>query len=203
GSNGNGAKRSNGSFNGSSNGSSSKTGTKSQGMKSNSDTASGLSKLFEDQLKDIYWAEKALLKAMSKMAKNATSQQLRTAIEEHIAVTEKQVSRVEEVFSVIGKSPKSKKCEAMVGLIKEGEEIMQDTEKGVVRDAGIIAASQKIEHYEMASYGTLASFARTLGETEAANLLQQTLDEEKEADQLLTQVAESTINVEAANEEGE
>lgn len=172
--------------------------TNGQGVKTKSDAAEGLRELFEDQLKDIYWAEKALTKALTKMTKNATSEELRTALEEHIAVTEEQVTRVEEVFSVIGKPAKSKKCEAMEGLIKEGEEIMQSTEKGMVRDAGIIAACQKVEHYEIASYGTLAAFAKTLGETEAADLLEQTLEEEKEADQTLTQVAESAINVGAA-----
>jgi ferritin-like metal-binding protein YciE len=177
--------------------------SRSQGVKAKPDAAAGLTALFEDSLKDIYWAEKALLKALPKMSKNATSPELKNAIDEHLAVTEEQVARVEEVFGVIGKPAKAKKCEAMAGLIKEGEEMMQSTEKGMVRDAAIIAASQKIEHYEIASYGTLATFARTLGETEAADLLDQTLEEEKEADQTLTQVAVSSINVQAANEDDE
>ncbi len=194
--------------NGSGNGAAKKTpakksgsGSKETGVQAKSDAATGLMELFEEQLQDIYWAEKALTKALPKMIKNATSEELVTALEEHLAVTMEQVARVEEVFAVLGKPAKAKKCEAMDGLIKEGEEIMKGTVKGVVRDAGIIAAGQKVEHYEIASYGTLASFARTLGETEAADLLDQTLEEEKEADQTLTTVAESSINVEAMEAE--
>jgi len=167
-----------------------------------SDAARGLKSLFEDMLADIYWAEKALTKALPKMMKNATSPELKEALQEHLTVTKEQVSRVEEVFEMIGKPAKAKKCAAMEGLIKEGEEIMEGTELGVVRDAGIIAAGQKIEHYEIASYGTLCAFARTLGEDGAADLLEETLTEEKEADETLTQVALSAVNV-AALEEGE
>jgi ferritin-like metal-binding protein YciE len=177
--------------------------SRSQQASSSDATAQGLRDLFEDQLKDILWAEKALTKAIPKMIKNASSEELVTALEEHLAVTEEQVSRLEEVFGILGKAPRGKKCEAMEGLIKEGEEIMQSTEKGVVRDAGIIAAAQKVEHYEIATYGTLCSFAKTLGENEAADLLEQTLMEEKEADETLTAVAESSVNVEAAEEDEE
>ena len=161
---------------------------------------SKLMKLFEDELKDIYWAEKALVKALPKMAKNATSEELIEAIESHLEETEMQVQKVEEVFEVIGKKPVAKKCEAMAGLVKEAEEIMKDSDKGAMRDAGIISAAQKVEHYEIASYGTLRTFAQVLNLTEAVTLLDEILDQEKAADEKLTQIAESTINVEALEE---
>ncbi len=179
------------------------TQTKIQKTAAKSDAADDLRKLFEDQLKDIYWAEKALTKALPKMQKNATSGELVTALNDHLEVTIEQVARLEEVFGLMGKKVQAKKCEAMEGLIKEGEEIMESTQPGPVRDAGIIAACQKVEHYEIASYGTLVSFANMLGEHEIAEALQLTLDEEKEADATLTQVAESTINMEALNAGGE
>lgn len=162
---------------------------------------SSLMDLFEKELKDIYWAEKALTKALPKMAKNASSPELVEAIENHLAETEEQVSKVEQVFEFIEKKPVAKKCEAMDGLIKEGEEIMKDTEKGPQRDAGIISAAQKVEHYEIASYGTLKTFAEMLGLTEAAEILSEILEEEKNADSTLTEVAVSTINVQALQEE--
>jgi ferritin-like metal-binding protein YciE len=162
---------------------------------------SGLRDLFLDELKDIYWAEKALVKALPKMAEKATSSELVAAIEDHLAVTETHVDRLEQVFESIGEKAAAKKCDAMEGLIKEAQGIMEDTEEGVVRDAGIISAAQKVEHYEIASYGTLVSFANTLGESEAAQLLEETLNEEKEADQALTEIAESSINLDAASEE--
>ena len=167
-------------------------------VKSTSSAAQGLRDLFEDSLKDIYWAEKALVKALPKMVKNATSQELITALTEHLDVTKQQVTRLEEVFGILGKPARAKKCEAMEGLLKEGEGIMEETEPGAVRDAGIIAASQKIEHYEIATYGTLTAFAKTLGEDEAAALLHQTLEEEKEADITLTEAAYNTINFDAS-----
>ncbi len=170
-------------------------------VKAKSSAADGLRELFVDSLKDIYWAEKALLKAMPKMMRNATSTNLKTAIEDHIKVTEGQVKRLDQVFELIGKRAVGKKCEAMEGLIKEGEEIMEETELGPVRDAGIISGAQKIEHYEIASYGTLAAFAKTLGEDEAAKLLEATLAEEKETDVLLTEAAYNTINFDAAEED--
>lgn len=170
-------------------------------VKAKSSAAEGLRELFVDSLKDIYWAEKALTKALPKMAKNATSENLITAINDHLAVTEEQVKRLEEVFSLIGEKAAAKKCDAMEGLIKEGEGIMEETEAGPVRDAGIIAASQKIEHYEIASYGTLAAFATTLGEDDAVLLLEKTLAEEKEADTLLTEAAYNTINFDANKED--
>ena len=133
------------------------------------------------------------------MVKNATSPELKAALENHLEQTHQQVSRVEQVFELLGKKATAKKCEAMEGLIKEGAEIMEECEEGAMRDAGIISAGQKIEHYEIASYGTLRQFAETLGLTEAASLLEATLEEEKAADEILSEVAES-INVEAAAE---
>lgn len=161
---------------------------------------SKLMKLFEDELKDIYWAEKALTKALPKMAKNATSPELVKALQNHLKETEGQVSKVEKVFKSIEKKAVAKKCEAMAGLIKESDEIMKDTDKGAMRDAGIISAAQKVEHYEIASYGTLRTFAQTLGLTEAVILLAEILEEEKNADSKLTDIAESTINIQAAEE---
>jgi ferritin-like metal-binding protein YciE len=168
---------------------------------SNSKTAEGLKDLFIDELKDIYWAEKALTKAIPKMIKKATSQELIKALEEHLEVTKGHVERCEKVFEMMGMPARAKKCEAMEGLTKEAEEIIESTEEGVVRDAGIISAAQKVEHYEIASYGTLCAFAKTLGENEIAKLLEQTLKEERQADDTLTQVAESSVNEEAMQAE--
>ncbi|MEO8150281.1 MAG: ferritin-like domain-containing protein [Bacteroidia bacterium] len=181
----------------------SKKAQPAKGVKAKPGAAQGLRELFVDELKDIYWAEKALTKAIPKMVKNATSQDLVMALEDHLQVTHEQVSRVEQVFEAIGEKAQAKKCEAMDGLIKEAEEIMQSTEQGVVRDAGIISAGQKVEHYEIATYGTLRTFAKTLGEEAAASLLQETLNEEKEADEKLSEIAESSINIEAAAEDNE
>ncbi|PBJ15894.1 hypothetical protein BSF42_02980 [Flavobacterium sp. ACN6] len=170
-------------------------------VKAKPSAADGLRELFVDSLKDIYWAEKALVKALPKMAKNATSENLINAINEHLAVTQEQVARLEEVFKSVGEKAAAKKCDAMEGLIKEGESIMEETQPGPVRDAGIIAASQKIEHYEIATYGTLAAFATTLGEDDAVLLLEKTLSEEKQADVTLTEAAYNTINFDADNED--
>ncbi|MEX2349862.1 MAG: ferritin-like domain-containing protein [Flavobacteriaceae bacterium] len=163
--------------------------------------SSKLMELFEDGLKDIYWAEKALTKALPKMAKKATSKKLIDALTSHLAETEDQINRLEEVFESIDKKAVAKKCEAMAGLIKEAEEIMESSEEGVMRDAGIISASQKVEHYEIATYGTLRQFAETLGLKEAASLLEKTLKEEKAADQKLSEVAKDAINIRAAHAE--
>ncbi|HEU0136860.1 MAG TPA: ferritin-like domain-containing protein [Flavobacterium sp.] len=179
------------------------TATKGRATKAKPSAADGLRELFVDSLKDIYWAEKALLKALPKMSKNATSPDLKMAIDEHTAVTQEQIARVEKVFELVGKKATAKKCDAMEGLIKEGEGIVEETELGPVRDAGIIAASQKIEHYEIATYGTLVAFARTLGEDEAVGLLETTLAEEKEADSILTERAYNNINFQAAEEDEE
>ena len=176
-------------------------GKQSKGKSTNAPLQSSqLMKLFEDELKDIYWAEKALTKAIPGMIKNATSQELIDALSSHLAETEKQVSRVEQVFESIDKKAVAKKCEAMEGLIIEAKAIMESCEKGAMCDAGIISAGQKVEHYEIASYGTLRQFAETLGLTEAVSLLEATLDEEKAADEKLSEVATSAINIEAAQE---
>ncbi len=161
--------------------------------------SSQLMKLFEDELKDIYWAEKALTKAIPKMIKSATSQELVDALTNHLAETEVQVSRLEQVFESIEKKPVAKKCEAMEGLIQEAADIMESCEPGAMCDAGIISAAQKVEHYEIASYGTLRQFAETLGLTEAASLLEDTLNEEKMADQKLSEVATEAVNIEATH----
>jgi ferritin-like metal-binding protein YciE len=163
---------------------------------------SKLQKLFEDSLKDIYWAEKALTKALPKMAKKATSPELIEAIENHAEETEQQQQKLEQIFELLGKKAQAKKCDAMEGLLKEAEGIMSETEQGAMRDAGIIAASQKVEHYEIATYGTLRTFANILGLEEAAGILEEILNEEKNADETLTGIAES-INLEAADEEEE
>ena len=172
-----------------------------QKVKAVSSAAQGLRDLFEDSLKDIYWAEKALVKALPKMAKNATSPELVNALTEHLDVTKQQVVRLEQVFEILGKPVRAKKCDAMEGILKEGQGIMEETEEGVVRDAGIIAAGQKVEHYEIATYGTLCAFAKILGENEVVELLHQTLTEEKEADITLTKVAETSVNIKAASED--
>lgn len=171
-----------------------------KGVKAKSDAAQGLYDLFVDGLKDIYWAEKELTKAIPKMIENATDAKLKEALTMHLEETKNQVTRLEEVFSSIGEKAVAKKCEAMAGLTKEAEEIMKATVSGVVRDAGIISAGQKVEHYEIATYGTLGSFARTLGLKEAASLLEESLNEEKSADVKLSEVAYS-INIDAADED--
>ncbi|MBK6507082.1 MAG: ferritin-like domain-containing protein [Ignavibacteria bacterium] len=163
--------------------------------------SSQLMQLFVEELKDIYWAEKALTKAIPKMIKNATSEELIKALQNHLMETEEQVKRVEQVFEIIDKKAVAKKCEAMDGLMKEGEEIMKESEEGAMCDAGIISAAQKVEHYEIASYGTLRQFAETLGLDDAVELLEATLEEEKAADEKLTEVAVSAVNIEAAQEQ--
>lgn len=165
--------------------------------KSKSNDAHGLRDLLEHGLKDIYWAEKELTKTLPKMAEKASSPDLVKAIKNHLKETEGHVTRLEQVFEAIDLKPVAKKCDAMEGLIKEGQHVIEETEEGVVRDAGIIAASQKVEHYEIATYGTLHAFALTLGEDRAASLLEMTLNEEKQADVSLTEIAMSHINVEA------
>lgn len=190
-----------------SNGSGKSKGNTNGSQKETSGTGmqpSQLMQLFEEELKDIYWAEKALTKALPKMIKNATSEELIEALENHLTETEEQIKRVEQVFEILGKKATAKKCEAMEGLLKEAEEIMEECEEGAMCDAGIISAGQKVEHYEIASYGTLRQFAQTLGLDDAAQLLQTTLDEEKAADQKLTEVAITAVNVEAnKGEDGE
>src|SRR6195952_97432 len=139
-----------------------------------------LKDFFIDELKDIYWAEKHLVKTLPKMAKAATAEELKSAILDHLEVTKNHVARLEEVFSLLDKKPQAKKCEAMEGITKEGESIIEDTEAGTsTRDVGLILAAQKVEHYEISTYGGLAQLAQTLGLTEAAQLLRTTLEEEK------------------------
>lgn len=158
-------------------------------------------KLFVDEIKDIYWAEKALVKALTKMQKAATSEELANAFAEHQSQTETHVRRLEQVFELLEMKPVAKKCPAMEGLIQEAEELKEDTEDGSsVRDAALISAAQKVEHYEIASYGTLATFAKTMGHNDIAKLLEQTLNEEKETDSNLTKIAESMVNEEALHE---
>lgn len=172
--------------------------------KPNEETQTALLKLFVDGIKDIYWAEKQLVKALGKMMKAATTEELQNAFETHITQTEDQVARLEDVFQLLEKKAQGKKCEAMEGLIKEAESILEDTEDGTsTRDVGLIMAAQKVEHYEIATYGSLAQLARTLGRDDISELLEATLEEEKETDELLTGIAESGINFEASNEEAE
>jgi ferritin-like metal-binding protein YciE len=160
-----------------------------------------LRELFIEELRDIYWAEKHLTKALPKLRKAATSQELANAFEQHVAVTETQIERLDEAFEILGQPARAKKCEAMEGLVIEAQNIIEDTPKGsLVRDAGLIIAAQKVEHYEIAAYGSLVQLAKTMGENELAELLQETLDEEKEADQLLTELAVTGINLGAENE---
>jgi ferritin-like metal-binding protein YciE len=163
-----------------------------------------LEKFFVDQLKDIYWAEKHLTKALPKMKKAATTDELKQAIDNHLAQTTEHVSRLEEVFGLMEQKVQAKKCDAMEGLLKEGNSVVEETETGsMTRDAGIIMASQKVEHYEIATYGTLVQFAKTMGRDDIAEILQNTLDEEKGADETLTEIAENKINWEAEMEEEE
>jgi ferritin-like metal-binding protein YciE len=152
--------------------------------------------LFVDELKDLYNAESQLLKALPKMAKAAASDDLRTAFEEHLKETERQVERLETIFQELEASPKGKKCKAMAGLIEEGKEMIDADGEDAVKDAALIAAAQRVEHYEIAGYGTVRTFARILGMDEAANLLQATLDEEAAADEKLTSLAQN-INADA------
>ena len=175
--------------------------SKSTGAKS-TDESSALKVFFIDSLKDIYWAEKTLCKALPKMAKKATSEELRSAMLTHLAETENQVTKLEQVFASIDEKAQAKKCDAMEGLIKEAESIMAETEDGTMtRDVGIIAAAQKVEHYEIASYGTIRTLADVLGFPEASELLGQILEEEKKTDSLLTQIAEGFVNQAALKEE--
>lgn len=174
------------------------------GQKTNSTNtmqSSQLMQLFLAELKDIYWAEKALTKAIPKMIKNATSEELVAALTSHLAETHEHVSRVEQAFATFGKKAEAVKCKAMTGLMKEAEEIMDECEVGSMCDAGIISAAQKVEHYEIATYGTLRQFAETLGLKEAVKLFEKTLNEEKAADAKLSAVAISAINVEASHVE--
>jgi ferritin-like metal-binding protein YciE len=156
---------------------------------------------FVDELKDIYWAEKHLAKALPKMKKAATSKELASAFEKHAEETNTHIATLEQVFALLEEKVQAKKCDAMEGLLKEADGIIEDTDSGtMIRDAGLILAAQKVEHYEIATYGTLVVFAKNMGQSEVAELLQFTLDNEKATDVALTQVAESFINEQAASE---
>jgi ferritin-like metal-binding protein YciE len=160
-----------------------------------------LMELFLDSIKDIYWAENHLVKALPKMQEAATSTELAAAINEHLAQTKGHVARLEQVFELLGEKAQAKKCDAMEGISKEGEGIVESTEAGTAtRDVGIILASQKVEHYEIASYGGLVQLAITLGLNDVADLLATTLSEEKEADLILSEIAENNVNYKAAEE---
>ena len=156
-----------------------------------------LEDLYTDLLKDLYSAEKQLVKALPKLAKAAQAEDLRRAFNEHLAQTEEHVERIERVFSNLNSSPRGKKCVGMEGIIEEGNELTKEKVKPDVLDAGLIAAAQKAEHYEIACYGTARTWAQRLGYNDAAQLLQQTLEEESMANEKLTQIAESHVNVEA------
>lgn len=160
-----------------------------------------LEKFFMDQLKDIYWAEKALMKALPKMQKKTTTEELQQAFEDHTAVTHEHATRLEQVFEMMGRKAQAKKCEAMDGLIREAEGIIEETENGTMtRDVALIMAAQKVEHYEIATYGGLVQLAHTMNMGDIAEMLEQTLQEEKDTDQLLTYIAENDINMEAEME---
>jgi ferritin-like metal-binding protein YciE len=177
--------------------------TKKQATESSSeDSKSLLEDFFVDELRDIYWAEKHLVKALPKMQKAATSEELANAFADHLTATEEHVTRLEQVFELMGEKARAKKCEAMEGLVKEGETVIKETDKeSATRDVGLIMSAQKIEHYEIAAYGSLAQIAKTIGRDDVKDLLGQTLNEEKEADELLSSLAESSVNEEASQEQ--
>lgn len=158
-------------------------------------------KFFVDELKDIYWAEKHLVKALPKMQKAATSNELAQAFEKHTAETQTHIETLEKVFASLEEKAVAKKCDAMEGLLEEAKSIIEETQKGtMIRDAGLILAAQKVEHYEIATYGTLVTFAECMGHTEVASLLKGTLENEKATDVALTEIAEGSINEEASQE---
>ncbi|KAA9042197.1 ferritin-like domain-containing protein [Ginsengibacter hankyongi] len=168
---------------------------------STTNDSSMLQEFFIDELKDIYWAEKHLVKVLPKMQKAATTQELKDAINEHLIVTKTHVSRLEDVFGLLNRTPQAKKCHAMAGITKEGDDTVDETDEGsITRDVGIILVAQKVEHYEIATYGGLTQLAKTLSLDEVAEILFKTLEEEKQTDEKLTQIAEKNINVEAAQE---
>jgi ferritin-like metal-binding protein YciE len=164
-------------------------------------TDSRLKEFFTDQLEDLLWAEKKLVKTLPKMQEAATSAELKDAFGTHLTETQNHVSRLEQIFSIIGEDVDTTKCAAMAGIVDEGEDIIDETEEGTAqRDVGLIFAGQKAEHYEIATYGGMVTLAKTLGYSDAADLLEQTLQEEKNADRLLTQIAENNINYQASTE---
>jgi len=162
-----------------------------------------LRELFLEELADIYNAEKQLIKALPQMAKAASSPELKESFEAHLEETEDHISRLEEVFELFGREARGKKCEAMEGLVEEGKKVIKEGEEGPVLDAALIAGAQKVEHYEIASYGTLCTWAKLLEENEALDLLKENLEDEKATDEKLTEIAESAVNLEAAEAETE
>jgi ferritin-like metal-binding protein YciE len=162
-----------------------------------------LQELLVEELRDIYHAEGQLLKALPKMAKSAQSERLKEAFERHLEETEQHVERLERAFELLGEPVKGKKCQAMEGLVEEGKEVMDEHSESAMLDAALICAAQKVEHYEIASYGTLCTWADLLGLDEVSDLLKETLDEEKTTDETLTEIAESEINVEAVTSQDE
>ena len=148
-----------------------------------------IDQLFVEELKDIYSAETQITKALPKMAKASTSEELKTAFEEHLEETEGQIERLDQIFETLGVSPKGKTCEGMKGVLTEGEEVLKETEKGDIRDSALISAAQRVEHYEMAAYGAVRTYAQKLGKQQIVGLLEETLEEEKAADKKLTQIA--------------
>jgi ferritin-like metal-binding protein YciE len=158
--------------------------------------------LFLDEIRDLYDAEKQLTRALPEMAEAASSDELRNAFEEHLTQTENQVQRLERIFEAMDEKPTGKKCAAMTGLIKEGDETVGATEETAVRDAGLIAAAQKVEHYEISGYGSARTHAEILGNNYAVRLLDETLAEEKQADRKLNELARNSINAEAAGDRG-
>lgn len=162
-----------------------------------------LQELFIEQLQDVHNAEKQLTKALPKMAKAATSPNLKDAFETHLAQTKEHVSRLETIFEKLGSKPGRKVCAAMEGLVKEGSELIEEDPAPAVLDAGLIAAAQRVEHYEIAAYGTLRGFAETLGHTDVIELIEETLEEEKTTDDLLTKLAEGEINQKAVSPDSE
>jgi ferritin-like metal-binding protein YciE len=171
------------------------------GANGSSGQPSLLEKFFTDQLKDIYYAEQLLMKALPELHKASTTEELEDAFANHIKQTERHVTRLEKVFKMLGKNPEGKKCEAMEGLVKEARTAISETKEGTMtRDVALIIAAQKVEHYEIASYGSLVQLAITMGLDQAAGLLDKTLNEEEETDMLLTEIAEDNINLEAEDE---
>ena len=162
--------------------------------------ATTLEDLMVEQLRDVLYSERQIIKSLPKMAKKATSKELRAAFEEHLQETEGQVERLEQVFEKLDKAARAKRCEAMDGIMDEAKSLMEEEAEPPALDAGMIAAAQKVEHYEIATYGTLATWAKQLGYDDVAKLLAQTLQEEKQADQKLSRLAESSINLRAERE---
>jgi len=172
-------------------------------MATQKQASTGLQKLLEDQVADIYYAEKQILKALPKMAKAATNDELREAFNGHLQETQGQIERLEQVFEALGLPAKGKKCPAIDGILEEGKEIMDEFADDAALDAGLVDTAQKVEHYEIATYGNLVAWATQLGHEDVASMLTETLEEEKGADEKLTEICETVVNIEADGEEEE